>query len=592
MKNRLKRLQLTVRIFRKKGIIFGAVFVLTLSSLSIIIPKLNTHADPADPEIITSANANIITPIGDANPNFNATPSDDTKYSTVIQRWNLEEDPDYPYLTETDFFETSKDYTVRVYFVPNEGYAFSEDTIFTINSGETTSYGSLGQRQRTFYDTPPHEEEATFTVTYDLNGATAGGEGVITTQTAPVGIDLTEDNLITLLGVTAPEGQVLNYVTVDDAPFNIGDGLFIDRDMTIKYFWREETSVFYEINLDLNGGTAVDFDVPPAAPAGQAFVMNAPGEDQVTPPEGQEFDAFEVNGVRYEGGSLITIDSDSSVKLLWKNTDTPDPVYYTVKYDDGGILQNADRLTDQTVLAGEMAPEPENSYGERLTEILTEVSGKYYYNDYELIDLFTDPDFTTPFNGGPITENTTVYLKWYDTLEQYEQIPEVNLIVTPPEAGTEITMEDEEDRDTQEPQLLVTLPDDARYNLWTDSEEENYAYWVKEKSFWSDPFVGVLEKGGKYYAEVWVRSNEPDEVIFARNVVVKVNGVALPAEQISYDIDSIVAIVEIDLSEEDDSAVPDTGAYTMEGGSALATVMGTIIALVLVSGAALLKFKK
>ena len=89
MKNRLKRLQLTVRIFRKKGIIFGAVFVLTLSSLSIIIPKLNTHADPADPEIITSANANIITPIGDANPNFNATPSDDTKYSTVIQRWNL-----------------------------------------------------------------------------------------------------------------------------------------------------------------------------------------------------------------------------------------------------------------------------------------------------------------------------------------------------------------------------------------------------------------------------------------------------------------------------------------------------------------------
>ena len=311
--------------------------------------------------------------------------------------------------------------------------------------------------------------------------------------------------------------------------------------------------------------------------------MNAPGEDQVTPPEGQEFDAFEVNGVRYEGGSLITIDSDSSVKLLWKNTDTSDPVYYTVKYDDGGILQNADRLTDQTVLAGEMAPEPENSYGERLTEILTEVSGKYYYNDYELIDLFTDPDFTTPFNGGPITENTTVYLKWYDTLEQYEQIPEVNLIVTPPEAGTEITMEDEEDRDTQEPQLLVTLPDDARYNLWTDSEEENYAYWVKEKSFWSDPFVGVLEKGGKYYAEVWVRSNEPDEVIFARNVVVKVNGVALPAEQISYDIDSIVAIVEIDLSEEDDSAVPDTGAYTMEGGSALATVMGTIIALVLFS---------
>lgn len=575
MKNKLKRLQLTIRNYHKKGLIFGTAFVLMISSLSILIPKLNTHADPGD-EIITSANANVIAPIDGANPSSDVSSSDGAKYSVAFSTWYLSEGPDYPYLTETDSFEIHKDYTVRVIFTPNEGFAFDENTIFTINSGETSSWGADGYRQRTFQDTPDSEGETEYTITYDLNGGLAGGESTITEQSGSVGMDLSEDNLITRLGVSAPEDKVLNYITIDDEPFNINDGFFLDRSITIKYFWRDDTTTMYTIDFDINGGTAIDYDVPPVVPAGQAFVLNAPDESQVTPPEDKEFDAFEVNGERVEAGTLITVNNNSSVKLLWKDVET---IYYTVQYDDGNVLSAEDKLLNQSVEAGGWAPEPENAAGETITSIVTEVGGKYYYNDYELLGFYTDPDFTTPFNGGPITENTIVYLEWYDTLEDYEQITEVNLTVTPPEAGTEITMEDEEDWDTQGPELSVALPDDAQYNLWTDSEEENYSYWLKEKSRSSEPFTGVIEKGGKYYAEIWLRTNEPGEVIFARDVVVKVNGVAIPAEDISYDVDALVALVEIEI--EDSTATPNTGVFTAEGSSAAVATSAAIVLVIL-----------
>ena len=47
-------------------------------------------------------------------------------------------------------------------------------------------------------------------------------------------------------------------------------------------------------------------------------MIHAPDETQILPPEGQEFDAFEINGVRYEDGVIFTVKEDSYFKLLWK----------------------------------------------------------------------------------------------------------------------------------------------------------------------------------------------------------------------------------------------------------------------------------
>ena len=324
MRNKFKRIKLNIRNYKVRKIIFSLVFVLTLSSLSILIPKLSIHADPVDPEIILNANANVIQPIGGESPSWWATSSDDTRYSVILASWNLEEGPDYPYLENTDYFETGKDYTARVIFTANEGYTFDENTVFTINNENSSSYGSTGFRQTTFQNTPaPNDNpEPKFSITYDLNGGTSGGESTIVEQSGSVGFELSEENLLTELGVMAPAGKVLNYVTINDQPFNIGDSFFLDRNIIIKYFWRDDTENMCTIAFDPNGGNATeDYVVPDSVPCGQAFVLNAPDESQVAPPENQELDAFEVNDDRYENGSLYIVDRNSFFRLLWRNAE-------------------------------------------------------------------------------------------------------------------------------------------------------------------------------------------------------------------------------------------------------------------------------
>ena len=249
-----------------------------------------------------------------------ATASDDARYSVAIDYWYLNEDPDYPRLDVTDSFETSKDYTVRVIFTPNENYTFDENTVFTINSGETSSYGEDGYRQRIFQDTPaPEGSESVYNITYDFNGGNASGEEAAYEQSASIGLDFSMENLIDRFGVTPPDGQTLNYITVNDEPFNVGDGLYLHEDILIKYIWREDTGIMYTVDFNPNGGTPTEqYQVPDEVPAGQTFVFNAPDETQVIPPNNQEFDAFEINGERYENGSLFTINQNSSFKLLWR----------------------------------------------------------------------------------------------------------------------------------------------------------------------------------------------------------------------------------------------------------------------------------
>ena len=585
MKNKLKRLQLAIRNLNRRGFLFGAAFVLTFQGLILFGPKMGTYADPAEPEIIISANADVMSPFANALPSFDATPSDDSKYTTVVSSWNLEEG-DYHELATDEAFEVGKPYTVRIVFTANDGYAFDNNTTFTINSGDTSSYGTLGDRQRTFYETPEGMQEEMFDITYDFNGGTAGGDGTISEQSGSYGMYLTEENLIDRFGVEAPAGKVLNYITINDEPFNVGDGFFLDRNIVIKYYWRDDTDELFTISFDANGGTLLDYDVPEAVPAGQTFVLNAPDETQVTPPDDKIFDAFEINGQRYNGGVVYTITQNSTFKLLWKDIEK---VYYKVSFNTGTVFPEEYKLVDQYVEEGQSVAEPENAAGEKLSSIVTEYDGKYYYDDYELIGFYLEPSYDTLYNGQAITQNTVLYARWYDTISEYEQqISEVDLTVTPPVAGTEITMEDEEDWDSQEPELEVTLPEDVDYEFWVDHEDENYSYWVKEKSFYSDPFVGTLEKGGKYYAEIWLRTKDADTIAFARDVVVKVNGTALAADAISYDIDSIVVLVEVEI--EDDTAAPNTGDYASEGGSVVA--MSSAMMFVVMSGLMVWSFEK
>ncbi|MBR2994573.1 hypothetical protein IKF32_01500 [Candidatus Saccharibacteria bacterium] len=317
MKNKLKRLQLATRNYKKKGILFTAVFAATLIGLSILIPKLNIHADPGEPEVITEAIAYVAAPVAHSLPSHEVHAADESRYTVTFQEWS----EGTHVLEDDEAFEAGKDYTLRVIFTAREGYVISDEaTVYHINDLDTSSWGGDGFRQAHFLNTPsPEDIEPVFDITLDLNGGNVSGESIINEHSVSVGMQLSYDYLMDRLGVISPSGQVLNYITVNDEAFNVGDGLFLDRNITIKYFWREDTETTYTITFDPNGGTPTEnYQVPNEVPAGQTFVFNAPDEDQVIPPENQEFDAFEVNGVRLENGSVFTINQNSSFKLLWR----------------------------------------------------------------------------------------------------------------------------------------------------------------------------------------------------------------------------------------------------------------------------------
>ncbi|MBR3253911.1 hypothetical protein IKF86_01550 [Candidatus Saccharibacteria bacterium] len=530
MKNKLKKLQLVFYNFRKKGLLFCAVFALTVQGLTAFIPKIGTYADPVNSEEIFEADARITEPVAGANPDFNILSSDDSKYSVSAVYWYEHAEP-YPDLTATSTFEAGKDYAVRFVFEAKEGYSFRTDTVFTLNGQTTSSYGTNVNREFIFYDVSEEPLPATRSATTFQVTATSTEELAWDANLT----DYINNKRIEWSNTATGQGVDGDYRAAWEA-------LYVADDDVYKYPVYLRT-YFTGVTLDETCNGTILIGDPDDIIGGGCAIYN--------------------------------------YRVEYEEVTVTKPTHFTVKFDTGPVFPEEYRLVDQRVEAGAAIDEPENADGIKITEIVTEYDGKYYFNDYEIIGLFTDPEFTTEYDNDPIVEDTTLYLKWYDTLEEYDQITEVNLTVTPPEAGTEIAMEDEDDWNSQSPQLDVTIPEDAGYNLWADDEEENYAYWLQEKSFYSDMFTGVIEKGGKYFAEIWLKTNEPDTTIFARNVVVNINGVALTADAIMYDVDSIVVLVEIDIP--DDTAAPETGVFTSEGASATIAVFSTIATVVILS---------
>ena len=96
------------------------------------------------------------------------------------------------------------------------------------------------------FDTPVTEDliiyagwEPLFTVTYDFNGGTRNGESSYVVESVGYGMILTEENLISLLGVTPPDGRTLKEVLVNDVKFDLGSPYELNKDTTIKYIWSE-----------------------------------------------------------------------------------------------------------------------------------------------------------------------------------------------------------------------------------------------------------------------------------------------------------------------------------------------------------------
>ena len=83
-----------------------------------------------------------------------------------------------------------------------------------------------------------------------------------------------------------------------------------------------EAATMYTFTLDPNGGTVLDIEIPTSLPAGTVLELDNIKESEVKPPKGKIFDAYEINGKRYKMGDKYTVNSDTKVKLLWKNSNS------------------------------------------------------------------------------------------------------------------------------------------------------------------------------------------------------------------------------------------------------------------------------
>ena len=106
-----------------------------------------------------------------------------------------------------------------------------------------------------------------------------------------------------------------------------GGGTYPNRQVMYEFHVTNE-QIKYTVTTDFNGGTnngfpEVQYVNPGVIITFSSVVMNNL-KNQVIPPNGKELDALEINGVRYNTGDKYSVNSNTIIKLLWKNITSAD----------------------------------------------------------------------------------------------------------------------------------------------------------------------------------------------------------------------------------------------------------------------------
>lgn len=169
-----------------------------------------------------------------------------------------------------------------------------------------------------------------YTVTWDPNGGTPGQEWVDSTIVT-YDIDTVEGEPwwtpnYNEAVVAPPDGMEFDAYDINGtrvaAVTAIRPQSLITSDTVIKYLWKPV--VHYTITYDANGGTKgpdwVDSIV--VNEDRSDWVDYLPGQEDsvVAPPEGKEFDAYDINGIRVAAHTSTKIlpKEDLTIKYLWK----------------------------------------------------------------------------------------------------------------------------------------------------------------------------------------------------------------------------------------------------------------------------------
>ena len=221
--------------------------------------------------------------------------------------------------------------TITLTAAPGEGYRFKQwqvvkpegltitENQFTMPAGEVEIKAVFEENHDTKYDILIRSTEGG-TAAADRASA-AAGETITLTATPNAGYHFNQWHVV------KPEG-----LTITENRFTMPAG-----SVEIQALFEEDTPAptTFTVTFAANGGSGTM--EPATVEAGSRYLLPA---CTFTAPEGKEFDAWEIDGVKYDAGAYYTVMKATEVKALWKNIDDtpkpPAPTEFTVTFDGNG----------------------------------------------------------------------------------------------------------------------------------------------------------------------------------------------------------------------------------------------------------------
>ena len=134
--------------------------------------------------------------------------------------------------------------------------------------------------------------------------------------------------------ITPPKGYEFKAWEYLGDESEVGHKYQINNDVTIKAIWKKIATNNITIHYDSNAGQGEMLDESKLE--NEKFIIP---ESRFTPPQGKEFDAWEINGQRKYPGEELVLSENITLKAIWtqkleKTKDPVEPILTEVKSDD------------------------------------------------------------------------------------------------------------------------------------------------------------------------------------------------------------------------------------------------------------------
>ena len=255
---------------------------------------------------IVSADAIVTVPANGLFALKSVTSAEPEKYSVEVDCWYKVSDGKLVYPTQT--FVEGERYTLRVRFKAQSGYSFDQNTVFTVNGLETTSYASFyGGVQVTFTAGP--------SPVYTISFASGGGSGAMADSQAELGM-----YTLPSCAFTAPSGMQFKAWSLNGVEYAPGEEINLTENITLSAIWAEIPPNYYNVSFHAGGGGGA-----------MATIMDAPGvvtlpANGFTAPENMRFRAWSANGAEYAPGAVVTLTDHTTFTAVWDAADEVTPI--------------------------------------------------------------------------------------------------------------------------------------------------------------------------------------------------------------------------------------------------------------------------